>query len=38
MIIRNVELETVCGVTSRLPEISCRSLPLQESPMWENPR
>ena len=38
MIIRNVELETVCGVTSRLPENTFQSLPLQESPMWENPR
>ena len=33
MVIRNVELETVCGVTSTLPE---NTLPSRENQMWEN--
>ena len=33
MIIRDVNLETVCGVTSKLPDTNCRRLLLQESQM-----
>ncbi|MEI3525768.1 MAG: hypothetical protein V8Q27_06270, partial [Eubacteriales bacterium] len=36
MIIKNVNLETVCGITSRLPEMNCRRLPSRASPTWEN--
>ena len=32
MIIRKAELETVCGITSTLPENLLRSLPLPENP------
>ena len=33
MIIKNVNLETVCGIKSKLPENTLPELPLQESPM-----
>ena len=36
MIIKSVDLETVCGVTSRLPENTLPELPLQANPMWAN--
>ena len=33
MNVNNVSLETVCGITSTLPEIICRNLLLQVNPM-----
>lgn len=36
MVIKEVNLETVCGVTSKLPENTCRRWHLQENPMLES--
>ena len=33
MIVKNVELETVCGITSKLPENTMPEIALQESQM-----
>lgn len=38
MIIRNINLETVCGITSKLPEMISRRLRLQGNQMWGNLR
>lgn len=37
MIIKNVSLETVCGITSKLPEKSIPRWHLQGKVMWGNP-
>ena len=36
MVIRNVELETVCGVTSTLPENTLPESRSRENQTWEN--
>ena len=36
MKIKNVSLETVCGITSRLPENSLPEIALRENPTWGN--
>ena len=36
MVIRNVELETVCGVTSTLPENTLPEFAFAGNQMWEN--
>lgn len=34
MVIKNINLETVCGITSKLPEMRNRRLRLRGNPMW----
>ena len=36
MIIRDVNLETVCGITSKLPENTLPEFAFAASPMWGN--
>lgn len=37
MIIRDVNLETVCGITSKMPDNILPEFAFQVSPMWESP-
>ena len=37
MVIKNVNLETVCGITSKLPDHTLRRSHLPENPMSVNP-
>ncbi len=36
MIIKNVSLDIVCGITSTLPDTELLRLHLRENQMWEN--
>lgn len=36
MIIKNVSLDIVCGITSKLPETKRPEIALQENQMWES--
>lgn len=38
MIIKNVNLETVCGITSAIPDNLLDEVALPENPMWESHR
>ena len=38
MVVKSLSLETVCGITSRLPENSCLRWLLPGSRMWGNHR
>ncbi len=37
MVIKNVSLETVCGITSTLPENSLPEIAFAGKVMWESP-
>ncbi len=37
MVIKNVSLDIVCGITSKLPTQEDLKSLLQGNPMWENP-
>lgn len=36
MVIKNVELEIVCGVTSKIPDTDLPEVAFAGNPMWEN--
>ena len=38
MVIKNVSLDIVCGITSKLPDTNRPEVHLQENQMWENHR
>lgn len=38
MIIKNVNLETVCGITSAIPDNLLDEVAFAENPMWESHR